>query len=470
MIRNNLFIKICLSFWFTTLFMIGSVVTVDWLTETGPFHSPRHSLHLPQHPPASDAALALQGQTGVWVLEHEGISSLRDFVDRLYETTGSRAYYFDGKGAELTGRTGPRGIEELAALALSSGKTDPVDSMDNGMAAVKIAGSSGRSYAVVTELRPLPPPPFPDGQDSVFMKIVRLLVVMTASGAICYLLARYLTAPILMLGAVARRLASGDLSARVGPALGNRKDEISGLAFDFDRMAERIESLLTSQRVLLRDISHELRSPLARLQVALELSRQRSGGEAQKSLDRIEREANKLNELIEQLLILNRVESGTSKWEKAKINLAKLIGDIAEDADFEATSLNRSVKILFADECIIEGNADLLRRAIENVTRNAVHYTAEGSAVEISLRRGRKEDTSSAFITIRDHGEGVPEEAVARLFKPFYRVDDDRNRQTGGAGLGLAITEAAVRHHGGTVRAENSPDGGLMIEIMLPVL
>jgi two-component system, OmpR family, sensor histidine kinase CpxA len=463
MIRNSLFIKICLSFWFTTLFMIGSVVTVDWLTKTGPFHSPRH-------PPASGVALALQGQTGVWVLEHEGVSSLRDFVDRLYEATGSRAYYFDGKGVELTGRPGPRGVGDLAALALSSDRTDPVDSMDNGMAALKIAGSGGETYAVVTELRPLPPPPPPDGRDSVFMKIVRLLVVMTASGAICYVLARYLTAPILMLGAVARRLASGDLSARVGPALGNRNDEISGLALDFDRMAERIESLLTSQRVLLRDISHELRSPLARLHVALELSRQRSNVEAQKSLDRIEREANKLNELIEQLLILNRVESGTSGLERAKINLAKLIGDIAEDADFEATSLNRSVKVSLMDECIIEGNTDLLRRAIENVIRNAVHYTSEGSAVDILLRRVRENDASYAFITIRDHGEGVPEEAVVRLFKPFYRVDDDRNRQTGGAGLGLAITEAAVRCHGGMVRAENSPDGGLMVEIMLPVL
>ena len=146
------------------------------------------------------------------------------------------------------------------------------------------------------------------------------------------------------MGAAARRLATGDLSARVGPALGKRKDEISGLALDFDRMAERIESLLNSQRILLRDISHELRSPLARLNVALELCRKGSDQEVQKSLGRIERESGRLNEMIGHLLTLNRVESGITVREKRRIDLASLLRGIVDDADFEAKSLNRGVK------------------------------------------------------------------------------------------------------------------------------
>ena len=243
---------------------------------------------------------------------------------------------------ELTEKPAAAGARDLAVLALKPGGADIAPSPDRGMAAVRIVGSGGKSYAMVAEV-PHPPPP-PGSEQPSYMIVIRLLAVLTVSGMICYVLARYLTAPILGLGAAARRLASGDLKVRVGPTMGSRNDEISRLAHDFDGMAERIESLLTSQRVLLRDISHELRSPLARLNVAVELCRKRSDAEAGKALDRIEREACKLNELIEQLLTLNRVESGISGHEKTQIDLARLIHEISEDADFEARSMNRSVK------------------------------------------------------------------------------------------------------------------------------
>ena len=455
MLRNNLFIKICLSFWLTTLFMIGAVLTVDWATDTGPFH--------PRRPPVHPLTIA--AHTAVWVLEHEGVSSLRKYFDQLQESAGTRAWLYDKNGLELGGTSGPPEARGLAALALAPGGGDFIPSRGTGMAAVRERGSAGESYVMVAEAPPPPPP----GMEP-FMTVVRLLVVLTVSGLICYVLARYLTAPVLDLGAAVKRLASGDLSVRVGPALGNRNDEISRLAHDFDGMAERIESLLTSQRVLLRDISHELRSPLARLNVALELCRKGSDPEIAKNLDRIEREARKLNEMIEQLLTLNRVESGISGMEQSRIDLARLIQEVSEDADFEARSLNRRVEVLSRDECRIDGNEDLLRRAAENVARNAVRYTKEGCAVDISLRRIQDDGAPRALITIRDHGHGVPEESIPHLFKPFYRADHGRDRESGGAGLGLAITEAAVRLHNGTVRAMNAGDGGLIIEISLPIL
>ena len=459
MFRNNLFIKICLSFWLTTLFMVGAVVMVDWLTETGPFHSERHPIH--------GSPLAVHGQSFAWILEREGVSSLRDFADRLQETSGIRAHFFDQSGGNLTGRPVAPGAEALVASVMKNGDTDFVPPGKGGMAVLRIAGSDGKRYAVVAEMPPFPPPR--DNRDPWIMIVVRLLVVLVVSGLICYLLARYLTAPILKLGAAARRLASGDLSVRVSPALGSRRDEISVLALDFDHMAERIESLLNSQRILLRDISHELRSPLARLNVALELCRKGSEAEIGKSLFRIERESGRLNDMIGHLLTLNRVESGISILEKKRIDLEKMIWEIANDADFEAKSLDRGVKVTVIEACFIEGDEELLRRAIENVARNAVRYTQDGSNVEVSLRCIRNRGDSMGLITIRDHGKGVPEASLPHLFQPFYRVGEGRERETGGTGLGLAITEAAVRLHGGTTCAVNSREGGLIIEISLPI-
>jgi two-component system sensor histidine kinase CpxA len=302
--------------------------------------------------------------------------------------------------------------------------------------------------------------------------------MMLLGAASCYWLARYLTAPVAKLRTATNDLASGNLSARVGPSLGKRRDELASLGSDFDRMAEKIESLLNSQRRLLGDISHELRSPLARLNVALELARQRAGPEATTALQRIQHEAENLNEMIGQLLALTRLETGTQEVSKNQFDLAKLVRDIAEDADFEARSRNRSVRLCAAETCMVEGNEELLRPAIENVVRNAIQYTAEKSEVEIDIKaNGRPQLASSlpvgnedgvAEITVRDHGAGVPESALAQIFRPFYRVDDSRDRESGGAGLGLAITERAVRLHGGTVTALNAPEGGLIVRINLP--
>jgi len=458
-LRNNLFVKICLSFWLTTLFMIGAVLTFDWATETGPFRT--------KHPPRPGDPLHAQARAAVWIFEHEGRPALVQFAGRGVPG-GFHGWLFDSQGAELTGGSAPAGSADLAVLAAGPRGGGSVSFTNRDMTAIRVVGSTGEVYALVA-LLPRPPGPPPGADQPPYMIGLRLLVVLSISGVICYLLARYLTAPIFGLGASVRRFASGELSARFGPSLGRRNDEIARLAHDFDSMAERIESLLTSQRVLLRDISHELRSPLARLAVALELCRKQSGSDLSNNLDRIEREAGRLNDLIEQLLTRNRLESGISEAKKAAIDLAGLIREIAEDAAFEAESMGRRVEVTSCDTCLISANEGLLRRAIENVARNALRYTGEGTAVEISLRRTSDSGKPFARIAIRDHGRGVPDESLPHLFRPFYRVGDSRERDTGGAGLGLAITEAAVRLHGGTVQASHPQDGGLMIEVLLPI-
>ena len=296
--------------------------------------------------------------------------------------------------------------------------------------------------------------------------LIRTVFWLVVSAIICYLLARYLTSPIFKLGHAARQLADGNLSVRVSPELGKRRDELSDLANDFDGMADRIETLLTSQRNLLRDVSHELRSPLARLNVALELCRQNLSPEEQKHLDRIALETERLNDLIGQILTYNKINAGTIDHQKTKFDLSDLIEQVSLDANYE----NRSerVSIVSNESFQIEGNYDYLRRAIENIVRNAMYHTPEESPIEVSTSKISKQDQDSVCITVRDHGKGVPDDALPLIFKPFFKIAA-ADQHKSGAGLGLAISEAAIRFHNGSIVARNDEEGGLVVEITLPV-
>ena len=297
-----------------------------------------------------------------------------------------------------------------------------------------------------------------------------LIIGVLRSGLVCYLLSWYLTKPIVRLRTAARQIAAGDLTARTGAPSATRRDEVAGLMRDFDAMAERLETLLKAQSRLLNDISHELRSPLARLNVALGLARQRAGVDSAGMLDRIELEAARLNELIGRILTLARLEDGEQLVPQTPVPLDEIVQSVSEDAEFEAQERHCHVHTSIAEgNWEVRGNASLLHSAVENVVRNAIRYTQEGSAVEIELKSetlGARE----AVLRVSDSGPGVPSDSLDKLFQPFYRLDDARGRQTGGVGLGLAITERAVRFHGGKVSAFNRPQGGLVIEIRLPMI
>jgi two-component system sensor histidine kinase CpxA len=289
-------------------------------------------------------------------------------------------------------------------------------------------------------------------------------VALLVSGGVCYLLTRYLTGPILRLRVAARRLAGGDLTARARNP-GPRRDEIGELVGDFNFMAERVEALVTSQRQLISDISHELRSPLARVNATLGLARQRLGEDA--LFDRIERDTERLNEMIGRLLTLARLEMTAAAPEMRPIDLTALISDVVADAEWEARERHCHVALMSRVDCAIDANPDLLRSAIENVIRNAIRYTGPETAVEVHLDCRPGDTVDAAIIRVLDHGPGVPAAELSNIFKPFYRVADARDRESGGVGLGLAIAARVAQVHGGSIRAVNRADGGLEVVLRL---
>jgi two-component system, OmpR family, sensor histidine kinase CpxA len=446
---RSLFVKIFLSYWMATglFFVLAILIAVA-------FRPSREisNLEAQQSKFLSDALQAYQsgGETAAW-----------RYLRNLHDTQHVRLWIFDEHGKDLLGRRPEPWMEHAF-----HGKMSTADSFWGRLRPIQFlrtsgTGADGRTYTLITQLPPEDHAPFgPHGVPGL-----GLLIGIISSGFVCYILARYLTSPIVRLRAATQKLANGDLTARAG-APRSRRDEMAELMRDFDRMAERLENLVNAQNRLLTDISHELRSPLARLNVALELARQRSGEEARSALDRIDRETGRLNEMIQRLLTLARLEGGAESVVREKVELAELINEIAKDAAFEAQSRHCRVEVAVVDECVVIGNSSLLHSAIENVVRNAIRYTSEGSAVEVRLEESKGLD---AVIRVTDSGPGVPEDALDKLFQPFYRIDDARGRQTGGAGLGLAITERSVRLHGGMVKATNRPGGGLMVEIRLPL-
>jgi signal transduction histidine kinase len=478
---RSLFLKVFLWFWLAMILVVGAFALTIHLTW------PEHDPHPPQY---VEGVMVAYSQGAAEAFEHGGPEALDSFQRHVEREAHVRARMFDAGGNELAAADATQDERELAARVITKGGTASkiMHSTAVEARAVRAAGDGGR-YAFVATLPLGPPPPPADARPRPFQHLLppgplnfllgdtagalaaRVIAALLTAGVLCYMLARYIVSPVVKLRAVTRQLTEGDLSARVGPLMGNRHDELADMGRDFDAMAARIEALLGAQARLLRDISHELRSPLARLGVALDLVRKRTGPEAVTHLARIEREAARLNELIGQLLSLSRWETGAEGSRARRVDLAALVREVAEDAEFEARSQNRSVDVSECDSCETSGTPALLQSAFENVVRNAVRHTPEGTSVKVSLRCERDGAAArEAVLRVRDEGPGVPEEALKEIFRPFYRVDDSRTRETGGVGLGLAITERAVRLHDGAVSASNVPGGGFVVEIRLPLV
>ena len=443
---RSLFLKIFL--WFGTI-VITVIVGTFIAGEVSRQHEPPLRQPLDQILDAHAHAAAQEFETG-------GQAAAAAYLERVERESRIRAFLFNEQLQELTGRRLPSDAPDVARRAFQSHHPHIAEHRMPPLFARVTRSNGGNEYVLVAEPPRRSPP-------TLLHPALHLIAIVLTGGLFCYWLARYLTSPVTKLRNATRELAKGNLNARVVPTLKGRRDELASLAADFDEMAEKIQTLVDSQRRLLGDISHELRSPLARLNVALELARQRSGAEATTALERIQREAELLNEMIGQLLALTRLESGAEEIRKSEFNLSALLSEIVTDADFEAQARKRSVKLDSPDRCLFVGNEQLLRRAIENVIRNAVQYTADGTEVNVSLDC----IDHAAVVTVRDRGAGVPENALAEIFRPFYRVDEARDRDAGGVGLGLAIAERAVRLHGGTVEAANAEGGGLVVTITL---
>jgi two-component system sensor histidine kinase CpxA len=461
---KSLFLKIFLSFWAAqALFVVLAILTTIAL-------SPRHGIE--SEAPQILAEVVNAYQTG-------GEHAAHDYVEELWQTQHVWAMVFDPSGQELSGRPGRPRLGDVRPDrpppegGVRGGPPRHHGWMDSFLPERVIRKAltlDGKRYTLILVLPPGPRVFF--GPHDIPLLGIGIAVI--TSGLMCYLLAWSMTSPVTRLRKAAQSLAAGDLSARTGAPAGGRRDELTELMRDFYRMAERIEQLVDSQSRLLKDVSHELRSPLARLGVALGLARQRGTPEVEPSLNRIELEADRLNQLIQRLLTISRLESGTDGLRKTRLSLRELVEQVAHDAEYESPGrgcrVTASTTTDAAEEFLVEGDADLLRSAVENVVRNATRYTSEGTTVEVRLERQPAANGNGDEIVVRvsDSGPGVPDEALAKIFEPFYRLDDARNRQTGGAGLGLSIADRAIRLHGGQLRASNRKEGGLQVEIRIP--
>jgi signal transduction histidine kinase len=470
---NRLFLKIFGWFWLTIMLVSAALIIVTMATIPQPPERP-------WNPELQSTRFLRQGL----------VRNLRDAVN-LYESAGKEnyltrksrsfllreAFLFDRKGSEVTAMSPlPTKATEIVQALITSSRPDLYIHPFIG---IRIISASQEKYYCVLRTTQLARARgqlgfFTRVQVSAYDNLTKemifgLLSVFLIAGILCFFLARYLTTPISRLRRATRELSEGNLSTRIGPSMGRRNDEIAYLAHDFDQMAEQIEKLLKSQIRLIRDISHELRSPLARLNVALELARLSPEDGRMPALDRIETESHCLNNLIEQLLTLSRMESGTLDSKKNIFELGSILRGIAEDATFESKPRNIEVQVIQKEEINITGFEQILHSALENVVRNALVYTKDNTTIRILLESEPVHGTRNAKIEVRDQGEGVLETELDKIFTPFYRIAPSRDRNSGGSGIGLAITERAVKIHNGSINAANHPEGGLIITIMLPL-
>jgi signal transduction histidine kinase len=446
---RSLFLKIFFCFWLAAAAMIGALNLMLWFSFVQDPNPERRRGALGE-------ALNLYAESAVQVYDSEGALPFEEYLTRSLKEAGTEIALFDETGKALT----PQTSEDVANVATEIRQTKQhvshVSSIGRLTWGRMVVAPSGKSYIFVSRLRqPYVPRGLPD---------LGIALSILAAGVISYLLALYLTSPVKKLKSVVQSFAQGNLEARVAPQLGSRHDELADLGREFDHMAERIEALISSQKRLLADISHELRSPLARLTVALALARKNTTTKGEAALDRIEMESERVNALVGQLLALTRLESGAESVPPETVALEELVEEVTDDANYEAKPLHKEVRVLQLSPSRVRGSSELLRSGIENVIRNAIRYTAEGTAVEVSLTTR----LDSAVVTVRDHGPGVPDSELQHIFEPFYRVGEARERSSGGVGLGLSIADRTIKLHGGTIRAENVNDG-LLITISIPL-
>ena len=451
MIPRTLFFKIFIWFWMAAALIIGVFYLMIQIS---------YNQSIPQRMRTTyGEGMSLYAEAAVHTYDKDGPQAFANFVSRSQRESGTLVYLFDGRGLPLTPETGDEDVVALLHDIQTQPPQDRYYKLVNGRVTwgKPVVAPSGRHYIFVVRLaaRTIGPP--------FDISVARVSVSILIAGIGCYLLALYLAAPLKKLRLTVQAFAHGNLDARVGPSLGHR-GEFADLGRDFDNMAERISTLIDSQKRLLADISHELRSPLARLSVALELARKSSSQAATGPLNRIEQEAERLNELVGQLLALTRLESGAERVPAETVLLEEIVQQIIDDANYEAKPQHKEVTIVQLDKCRVNGSAELLRSAIENVVRNAVRYTAPGTVVEVGLHW----KLATAELTVRDHGPGVPESELDRIFEPFYRVSEARDRASGGAGLGLSIADRTVKLHGGTIAARNV-ENGLLVVMRLPL-
>ncbi len=431
---RTLFAKILLWFLATTVITISAVVVTSALT------------YDTERPAPFGMLMRMQMLEARHAYEHGGKAELAETVERIRSVMQGEMVMADDAGRDLlTGEDRTELIRE-ARQRRDWGFALPFSRHSNVVWGRQSA--DGKYWLFVSA----------PGRRSMFWFIQpHHLWILGIVVLLCYALAMHLTSPVRALQRAVVRFGKGDLSARAPFA---RRDELGQLARTFNKMADRIQTLVTAERRLLMDISHELRSPLARLSVAIELAR--SGRESQPPLDRIQKEADRLAALVGELLEVTRAEGDPANRRVEPVCLDELLAEIVGDSKIEADAHGCTLALTIGERLTVDADPELIRRAIENVVRNAIRYAPPGTPVQVALSNS----AGGASITVRDFGPGVPPDALNLLFEPFYRVDSHRNRASGGVGLGLSIARRAIELHHGSIRASNA-DPGLCVEIDL---
>jgi signal transduction histidine kinase len=460
---HSLYWRIFLAFWVAlTLILVGTLTVAVNATA-----------HRTDKPWVQRGQLFAQADRA---FESGGADGLKTWLESLNGEPFSRTFVIGPNGKDVLGRPLPQFLNTVPAGGATAhgtggapGRAGAISPVGGMLVLVDPAGSAW--HIVVGPVREGPRLFGELELPGVPLSI--LVIALVVSGAVCLFLARYLAAPVDKLRLATRQMAAGDLNVRVLPALKGRQDDLGLLASDLDAMAEQLKRLLETKEQLLRDVSHELRSPLARLQIALSLAR-REDNAAERHLARIACEADRLELLIARTLKLARLERGVHALEYARVDVGALLRNIAADVAIEADARGCLVTVQAEQELIVSGDPELLRSAFENVIRNAVSYSPANTLVAVGARRTATAAASAPLastleITVRDHGPGVPDRDLQLIFEPFYRVEAAReHRSGGGEGLGLAIAARAVRLHGGAIKAGNLQGGGLTVSITLP--
>jgi two-component system sensor histidine kinase CpxA len=444
---HSLFVRIFVLFWLAMALIVGASIATTFTIAAREYEPPE----LQRRP-----NVAMQASE---VLDRGGIGALKTWLQANKNAISDRDLFIIGPdGRDILGRR----ISYVAERRLEAVNHDvgtPSGNYRPSRAAPQIVAPDGSLYTVL--LSPRRPSIF--GALSLpAISLTILAIALIVSAITSWWLAQHLSAPIRRIQAGARALASESLNIRVSEGLEGRKDELAVLARDFDAMADQLRANRTATTQLLRDISHELRSPLARMRVALGLAR-RPPADVTRQLDRLEREIERLDSMISQVLKLARLHGANARIEKESFELDEVIEEVVRDANFEGAVKHCTVKVQGSAKGAILGNRELLRSAIENVLRNAVRYSPIRAAVDLSIAHRR----SGLEIAIADHGPGVPPADLERIFEPFYRVAESRDRDSGGEGIGLAITAEVMKAHGGSARARNTP-GGFEVLLSLP--
>ena len=456
---HSLYWRIFLTFWLAlALILVGTVtVAVNAAAQ-----------HRAESPWVQRGTMYAQAARA---FEAGGAKALRSWLEGLGSSEPfSRTFVIEPSGKEMLGRPLPRFLRGPSDGVDANNGNSPSDPIAPVGGALVLVSATGETYHVV--VGPLRQSPRLFGElEQPGVPMQTLLLALVVSAVVCFLLARYLVAPIDRLRHATRRMAGGDLNVRVSQSMRGRQDDLGLLATDLDTMAERVRNLLETKQQLLRDVSHELRSPLARLQLALSLAR-RQDNPSERHLARIACEADRLEQLIARTLKLARLERPAGSVERVAVDIGDLLRNIVDDVAIEADAQGCSVTVQADTALEVSGDLELLRSSFENIIRNAVRYSPPGSQVGITARRmkGPTSRDECVEVIVYDQGPGVPEKDLALIFEPFYRVDAARDRAGGGEGLGLAIAARAVHLHNGVIEARNLQTGGLVVSVTLPIL